>query len=432
MTSRHMSHLRRWLMSSPPAEWALNQLRELLIGALRQGPMPKHVAFVMDGNRRYAKTHMIETVEGHNLGFEALAKILEVCYKSGVTHVTIYAFSIENFKRTKYEVDALMDMAKIKLKQLVQHGELLDRYSARIRVLGQRELIKPDVLEAVDRAVELTSHNRGCVLNICFPYTSREEITTAIRDTVEEYSIPLPPEPEVARSPFREERIASTIRTQQQRQQDRQHQKIISEQAKSSSYLQPPHMRGLQSQSQSPSSSSSTTSLSSYSHSDQDHEHELDTSSVSTSTTLHQDDNATTTSSPPPEFTSLSPETKPQSPSSGEHQTQSSTTYPSPELITAETLNSHMYTADDPPIDLLVRTSGVLRLSDFMLWQCTQDTQIVFLDVLWPDFDLWSFLPVLWEWQWRVRKTRAGFVSEEETRGEKERERMNGVKLRVG
>ena len=70
-----MSHIRRWLFSSPPAEWALNQLRELLIGALRQGPIPKHVAFVMDGNRRYAKTHRIETVEGHNLGFEALARV---------------------------------------------------------------------------------------------------------------------------------------------------------------------------------------------------------------------------------------------------------------------------------------------------------------------------------------------------------------------
>lgn len=75
MASRHMSHIRKWLLRSPPAEWALNQLRELLIGALRQGPVPKHVAFVMDGNRRFAKRHRIETVEGHNLGFEALARV---------------------------------------------------------------------------------------------------------------------------------------------------------------------------------------------------------------------------------------------------------------------------------------------------------------------------------------------------------------------
>ena len=73
--------------------------------------------------------------------------------------VTVYAFSIENFNRTKYEVDALMEMAKIKLLQLAQHGELLDRYGASIRVLGQRNLVKEDVLEAVDRAVDLTKHN---------------------------------------------------------------------------------------------------------------------------------------------------------------------------------------------------------------------------------------------------------------------------------
>jgi len=387
-----MSHVRRWLLSSPPAEWALNQLRSLLIGALRQGPMPKHVAFVMDGNRRYAKTHRIETVEGHNLGFEALAKILEVCYKSGVTHVTIYAFSIENFKRTKYEVDALMDMAKIKLKQLVQHGELLDRYGARIRILGQRELIKPDVLEVVDRAVEMTSRNGACVLNVCFPYTSREEITTAIRDTVEEYSQPISHE-QGRPSPFREERIASTIRSQQQH-----------DTSTKPTYLQPPE-HGMQSP------SSSTTSLSSYSHSDQDHEH--DTSSVSTSTTLHHDDNTT---SPPPEFTSI--DSKEQ-----QHASQPKPIYASPELITPETLNSHMYTASDPPIDLLIRTSGVSRLSDFMLWQCHEDTQIMFLDVLWPDFDLWSFLPVLWEWQWRTRKTRAASGTEDEIA-----ERKQGVK----
>jgi ditrans,polycis-polyprenyl diphosphate synthase len=73
--------------------------------------------------------------------------------------VTVYAFSIENFKRSKYEVDALMEMAKIKLVQLSQHGELLDRYGASVRVLGSREMVKPDVLEAIDKAVELTKNN---------------------------------------------------------------------------------------------------------------------------------------------------------------------------------------------------------------------------------------------------------------------------------
>lgn len=94
-----------------------------------------------------------------NITLLTYLQILEVCYKSGVKVVTVYAFSIENFKRSKYEVDALMEMAKIKLTQMSQHGELLDRYGASVRVLGSRELVKPDVLEAIDRAVNMTKNN---------------------------------------------------------------------------------------------------------------------------------------------------------------------------------------------------------------------------------------------------------------------------------
>lgn len=81
------------------------------------------------------------------------------------------------------------------------------------------------------------------------------------------------------------------------------------------------------------------------------------------------------------------------------------TKLPSPETITTETLERHMYTAADPPLDIFVRTSAVERLSDFMLWQCHQNTQIFFLDCLWPDFDLKHFVWVLLEWQWRQKKT---------------------------
>jgi ditrans,polycis-polyprenyl diphosphate synthase len=80
---------------------------------------------------------------------------------------------------------------------------------------------------------------------------------------------------------------------------------------------------------------------------------------------------------------------------------QSAEIYPDPESITASTIAEHLFTAGDPPLDLLVRTSGVKRLSDFMLWQCHEETEIVFLDCLWPEFDLWKFLPVLLEWQWK-------------------------------
>lgn len=160
MSDLYLSTITNWLFKSPPAEWMIKNARELLIGTLKQGPIPLHVAFEMDGNRRFAKNHKIETIEGHHLGFEALARVLEICYKCGVKVVTVYAFSIENFNRPRHEVGGLMAMAKVKLEQLVQHGELLDRYGAGIRVLGERDLIPADVLPYVDRAIEMTKHNK--------------------------------------------------------------------------------------------------------------------------------------------------------------------------------------------------------------------------------------------------------------------------------
>lgn len=70
-----LSLFQRFVFESPPGEWALKQLRELLIGALKQGPVPQHVAFEMDGNRRYARSRRMETIEGHHRGFEALARV---------------------------------------------------------------------------------------------------------------------------------------------------------------------------------------------------------------------------------------------------------------------------------------------------------------------------------------------------------------------
>lgn len=271
--------------------------------------------------------------------------------------VTIYAFSIENFKRSKYEVDALMDMAKVKLLQLSQHGDLLDRYGASVRVLGQRKLVKEDVLQAINQAVQMTSHNTRAVLNVCFPYTSHDEITTAIRNTVIDYSTPTP----LLQRPFSESHIAHTIRSR--------------------------HLSAaVPAQTDFPSSGSTSDT-------------EGSLTATSSSITLNSGsppEAITSTPTPGTDQDDPDPLLKPQR------------SYPDPETITAETLDEHMFTAGLPPLDLLVRTSGVERLSDFMLWQCHRDTEIVFLKCLWPEFDLWTFLPVLVEWQWRRRKRDEG------------------------
>ncbi|PKX92642.1 undecaprenyl diphosphate synthase family protein [Aspergillus novofumigatus IBT 16806] len=371
-TSMHLSKLRNWFLASPPAEFIIARLRELLIGALKQGPVPQHIAFVMDGNRRFARSHGIETVEGHNLGFEALARILEVCYKCGVKVVTIYAFSIENFKRSKFEVDALMDMAKVKLQQMAQHGDLLDRYGAKVRVLGRLDLLKPDVLEAVNRAVEMTSRNGERVLNICFPYTSRDEITGAIRDTVADYSKPLKSirSNSSARRPFSEAQIALKIRAQAQ--SAKVEQDTISDNE---------------------STSVSSTPEEDPSDGSEGPEKVYEAGSgFSSSTTLHLGGHQDAATGKAPEL--------------GNSTESGKIVFPSPDTITRQTLTDHMLTKGNPPLDLLVRTSGVERLSDFMLWQCDEDTEIVFLDVLWPEFDLWHFLPVLLGWQRRISKSK--------------------------
>jgi ditrans,polycis-polyprenyl diphosphate synthase len=173
------------------------------------------------------------------------------------------------------------------------------------------------------------------VLNICFPYTSRDEITSAIRSTVEDYSRPLATQ---AR-PFSQTRITQKIRS-------RNINALHSDSPRRSSSPEPP----------------STSDID---------------DSASSSTTLH-------------------PESPPIDSREGQ-------VYPDPETITVDTVTDHLYTVGDPPLDLLVRTSGVKRLSDFMLWQCHEDTEIVFLDCLWPEFDLWHFLPVLVEWQWKQK-----------------------------
>lgn len=153
---------------------------------IRQGPVPKHVGIIMDGNRRFAKTHKLEIKEGHSLGFELMAQILELLYECGIECATVYAFSIENFKRSLYEVSWLMELAKNKLQQIVENGELCSKYGIRVRVIGNLDLLPDDVRKVLERAESLTKDNKRAMLNVCFPYTLREEMATLIKRTVED------------------------------------------------------------------------------------------------------------------------------------------------------------------------------------------------------------------------------------------------------
>ncbi|KJE93643.1 dehydrodolichyl diphosphate synthase [Capsaspora owczarzaki ATCC 30864] len=155
--------------------------RSVCMRLLQHGPIPRHVAFIMDGNRRFAKKIHVNTAMGHALGFDKLEQTLDWCLELGVRIVTVYAFSIENFKRSSQEVTALMDLAKVKFARLIEESEVIQKHGVSIRVLGDVTMLPLDVQQAIARAVTLSRNNSKSILNICFPYTSRHEMVEATK-----------------------------------------------------------------------------------------------------------------------------------------------------------------------------------------------------------------------------------------------------------
>lgn len=135
--------------------------------------LPKHIAIIMDGNRRWAKNNGLSTKEGHKAGSKNLDNIATFCNEIGIKYLTVYAFSTENWKRTKEEVSALMFILKANLDSMLRK---LDLKNIKIRVIGENENIPPDIQEKIDKLVEKTKNNTGLVLNIAFNYGGRAEL----------------------------------------------------------------------------------------------------------------------------------------------------------------------------------------------------------------------------------------------------------------
>ncbi|KAL6451020.1 SRT1 Dehydrodolichyl diphosphate synthase complex subunit SRT1 [Candida maltosa Xu316] len=252
----------------PLFAYIIGFIEDFVISIIKTGPIPKHVAMIMDGNRTYAKNHRLPLKEGHFAGANALVKVLETCYKVGIEQVTIYAFSLENFNRSKEEIDTLFGLLRDKLKMISEHEDSYARYNrVRIRIIGNRSFIPADILADLENIEEVTKDKTSKrTLNVCFPYTARDEITYAVKKIAEK-------------------RIAGDI--------------------------------------------------------------------------LSRDE------------------------------------------ITARTIEDNFYFGDAvPPLDILIRTSGHTRLSDFLLWQCTTECTIEFPDILWPDFGFISIMSILFKWSY--------------------------------
>jgi ditrans,polycis-polyprenyl diphosphate synthase len=142
---------------------------------------PNHVGFIMDGNRRYAQSLGIDTMGGHSQGYRVLLDCLQWCLELQVSVVSVYAFSIDNYNRSEEEVSSLMHLAYGKLLELCREAESLEGRGVRIQIVGDVSLAPKEVQEATRQIMDATRHNSRCTLNICFSYTSSEEIVRAAR-----------------------------------------------------------------------------------------------------------------------------------------------------------------------------------------------------------------------------------------------------------
>jgi undecaprenyl diphosphate synthase len=237
---------------------------ESLLAGLDWSRLPRHVAVIMDGNGRWAARRGQPRVAGHRAGVEAVRSTVDTAARLGLGALTLYAFSTENWKRPRLEVDALMRMLK---RYLRLELEAIDRQNIRFQPIGRIEGLRESVRRELERAVERTARNTGMVLSVALNYGGRAEIVDAVRAA--------------ARSLAAEGRTA--------------------------------------------------------------------------------------------------------------------------EELTEEEIGRHLYTAGLPELDLLVRTSGELRISNFLLWQAAY-SEIYVTETLWPDFRRADLLEAVADFQRRDRR----------------------------
>ncbi len=229
-----------------------------------QGQIPQHVGIIMDGNGRWATARGLRRYEGHRQGLESVRTAVRYSCDIGISYLTLYSFSSENWSRPFQEISDLMRLLKFFIRRDLAE---LDKEGVQIKIIGTRTGVDQEILKLLDEAQERTRHNTRLVLTIAFNYGSRDEITRAAI------------------------RLAGKVEKGQLNAKD----------------------------------------------------------------------------------------------------------------ITADLLASHLDTAGTPDPDLLIRTSGELRLSNFLLWQCAY-AELVFLDSYWPDFSKEMFEKAIMEFQNRNRR----------------------------
>jgi len=143
--------------------------------------VPEHVAFIMDGNGRWAKKRGMPRLYGHNAGTETLKKIVKESKRLGIKYITFYAFSTENWKRPEDEVSGLM---QILVKFIQSEIDEINANNVKIVILGDLEMLPKAAKDAVDYALKRTEHNDGLYFNIALNYGGRDEIVGAVKQII--------------------------------------------------------------------------------------------------------------------------------------------------------------------------------------------------------------------------------------------------------
>jgi len=145
---------------------------------LDKSRLPYHVAIIMDGNGRWAQERNLPRAMGHRTGMESLRTVVKLCSQLGIKILTVYAFSTENWKRPREEVNVLMGLLYEYIKKELDE---LNREQVQIRVIGRLKELPEKAQQEIKRAVELTANNNKLIFNIALNYGGRAEIVDAVR-----------------------------------------------------------------------------------------------------------------------------------------------------------------------------------------------------------------------------------------------------------
>lgn len=144
--------------------------------------VPKHVGYIVDGNRRWAKEHGLPAYEGHLAGYNTLKEVAIATLHEGVQYMSAYIFSTENWKRSEDEVKRLMGLT---LKILKSDLPEFHKHNIRLRVVGSKERVDPKIIKAMENAEVETAGNDGGTLLLCFNYGGQLEIVDAVKEIVQ-------------------------------------------------------------------------------------------------------------------------------------------------------------------------------------------------------------------------------------------------------